>query len=279
MSGCYDAVLLNEFTNFIWVTMHYEINQDIDHVYVLTVKTFTDRIAHVEKEMAKHAIPYTFFYEHLIPHLEKDLETKFTPNMIRRSYKANVLQHIALWEDAIKNGYQRILVFEDDVILNKNFKRYFERIMRDVKNLKEDYVVFLGGADTKVPDGFFLEKGELYSLPIATSEGLIMDIEGIKRRLAWTKVNKIHCPIDHLIAYIDQEQKAQSYWSRVPLTEQASINGDLKSKIDDHRLKHSLYIVKLRYNWNKFHRRQARPFIVKPKYFFWGVLKKLGLAH
>ena len=253
--------------------MHYKIEQDIDKVYVLTVASFADRIAHIEKEMLKHGIAFTFFYEHDVPNLEEGLQQKFTPEMTRRSYKANVLQHIALWEDAVKNGYKKILVLEDDVILRTNFTRHFEQLMKTVNQLKEDYVIFLGGADTKVPDAFFLTNEALYPLPIATSEGLVMDIAGVKRRLAWVHAHKIHCPIDHLIAYIDREQNAQSYWSKVPLTEQASITGSLRSKIDDHRLKHSLLFVRARYYWNKFQRRQARSYLVKGKHFFSNLLK------
>jgi len=69
-----------------------------------------------------------------------------------------VLQHIALWKDAVKNNYQRILVFEDDVMLHHKFNYHFERLMTEIKKLPPDYVVFLGGADTKVPEDFFYQK-------------------------------------------------------------------------------------------------------------------------
>jgi len=239
---------------------------EVDHVYVVTVQTFKARIEHIKKEMAKHQIGFTFFYEHFTPNLEEDIKKKFSVDM-KRGYKANVLQHIAMWNDAIAKGYKRILVFEDDVILHKKFREQFSEVINSANRLEEDYVIFLGGADTKVPKDFFLSKEILYPLPIATSEGLVMDVAGIKRRLSWVENNKIHCPIDHLIAHIDKVESAKSYWSRVPLTEQASIMGAMKSELDNHRLKHSALFIRFRYYWNKFQRRQARSYIVRINHF------------
>jgi glycosyl transferase family 25 len=252
----------------------YQINDDIDQVYVVTVKKFKERIKHIKQELPKHGIRFKFFYEHDTPNLAKDTQSKFNIDL-KYGYKANVLQHIALWKDAVKNNYERILILEDDVILHKNFSFHFARLMHEIKKLPADYIVFLGGADTKVPEKFFLTKGLLYPLPIATSEGLVMDLSGIKRRLKWVSKNKIHCPIDHLIAYIDKSQKSASYWSKISLTEQASIIGKMRSELDSHRLKHSEFFNKCRYYWNKFQRRQFRFYIVNFKHQINLLRKKL----
>lgn len=250
------------------------VNDHVDHVYVVTVKTFEDRIEHIKKEMMKHGISFSFFYEHFTPNLQTDIELKFNTDM-KTAYKANVLQHIALWEDAVRKGYKRILVFEDDVILDNNFNYHFNELILEANLLKEDYIVFLGGADSKVPEDFFLSKKPLYPMAIATSEGLIMDLAGIKRRLSWTKNNKIHCPIDHLIAHIDRTEHAQTFWSRKPITSQASISGVLRTKFDKNRLSHSELYNKLRYHWNKFQRRQARAYLVRIKALLINLANKL----
>jgi glycosyl transferase family 25 len=243
----------------------YHLCSDIDQVYVITVARFKERIKHIEQELPKHGIPFKFFYEHDTPNLDEDIKSKFNADL-KFGYKANVLQHVALWKDVVKNNYQRVLVFEDDVMLHKRFNCHFEQLMNEIKKLPPDYIVFLGGADTKVPENFFLSKELLYPLPIATSEGLVMDLAGIKRRLAWVDQNKIHCPIDHLIAHIDKTQNASSYWSKIPLTEQASIIGKIKSELDSHRLKHSELFNRCRYTWNKLQRRQFRFYVVNFKH-------------
>lgn len=251
-----------------------KVNTYVDHVYVVTVKTFEDRISHIKKEMFKHNIQFTFFYEHFTPNLERDIQKKFRTEM-KRGYKANVLQHIALWKESVAKGYKRILVFEDDVILHKNFTKHFIDLMESIRALNEDFIIFLGGSDTKVPEDFFLKKELIYPLPIATSEGLIMDIAGIKRRLKYIDRHKIHLPIDHLIAYIDKIDHAQSFWSRKSLTFQASIMGILKTKFDKHRLKHSKAFLRSRYYWNKFYRRQAKFFIIHIKYVIKNLIARI----
>ncbi len=37
-------------------------NQNIDAVYVLSVKKFTDRISHIQQELAKHQISFEFIF-------------------------------------------------------------------------------------------------------------------------------------------------------------------------------------------------------------------------
>lgn len=241
------------------------VNAHVDHVYVVTVRTFKDRIRHIQREMALHHIKFSFFYEDFTPNLERDLIQKFNTDM-PRGYKANVLQHIAMWREAVAKGYKRILVFEDDVILHRHFRQHFNALMPEVLQLKADSILFLGGSDTKVPEDFFMTKSLIYPLPIATSEGLLMDIAGIKRRLRYVDRHKIHLPIDHLIAHIDKVDHAQSFWSCSALTFQASIMGTLRTKFDRHRLKHSQTFNALRYYWHRFQRRQARAHLVRLKH-------------
>jgi hypothetical protein len=55
----------------------YQINADIDQIYVVTVKKFKERIKHIKKELPKHGVQFKFFYEHDIPNLAKDIQSKF----------------------------------------------------------------------------------------------------------------------------------------------------------------------------------------------------------
>ena len=45
----------------------------IDAVFVLSVRTFEDRIKHVKQQMALHQIPYQFIFEFDIPELNTEL--------------------------------------------------------------------------------------------------------------------------------------------------------------------------------------------------------------
>jgi glycosyl transferase, family 25 len=240
------------------------VNTLIDMVYVLSVKTFHDRIAHVEKEMQKHDISFQFIFSYDIPDLGKDLlDSTFSVSTLSLAQKSLVLKHTHAWRDAEKHHYQRVLIFEDDVILHKDFCLHFSEVMQAADKLPADYLIFLGGADTKVPEEYLLSNETLVALPIATAEAYITDLAAIKRRVNWLNHNKVDLPADHLIRAIDKISNAASYWSRRPIAEQGSVTGIFDSHLDSHRQKHSRLFNISRNRWNKFQRHVLRSWIAK----------------
>jgi glycosyl transferase family 25 len=245
------------------------INSFIDKVYVLTVKTFSDRIAHIENEMGKHQINFQFVFSFDIPDIDDALLDKsFEGASLTMAQKSLVLKHLQAWKDAESHNYQRILLFEDDVILNNDFSYYFEKIMTAANALTPGYLIFLGGADAKVPAEFLLSKALLVPLPIATTEAYVTDSIAIKRRLNWQANHKISLPSDHLICKIDKELGNINYWSRTPIVEQGSVTGIFNSHLDSHRQKHSKLFNVLRYRWNKFQRHVLRAQIARLRQLF-----------
>ena len=241
------------------------INEFVDKVYVLSVKTFTKRIAHIKSEMHKHAIDFQFIFNHDIPEIDpKTLVQLFSTSCtLTMAQKSLVLKHIDAWRDAAFNNYKRVLIFEDDVVLNKDFYVYFKRIIESTNQLKAGYLVFLGGTDAKVPDHYLLSNETIVALPIATAEGYITDLTAIKRRLDWLQKNKTTLPADHLIRDIDKELNIANYWSRKSIVEQGSVTGIFGSELDSHRLKHSKLFNISRYHWNKFQRHYLRLWFAK----------------
>ena len=92
------------------------------------------------------------------------------------------------------------MVFEDDVILHPAFRARLAAAMRAADALAPGWLVFLGGADAKVPDRFFRDPGPLVALPSTTAEGYVTDLEACRRRVAWCDANKITLPADQLKA-------------------------------------------------------------------------------
>ncbi len=248
------------------------VNNVIDKVYVLTVKTFNDRIAHIENEMRQHQIDFQFVFSFDIPDINSELlDQSFGDSTLTLAQKSLVLKHIHAWRDAELHNYQRILIFEDDVILHKDFGHYFEKIMKAAESLTPGYLIFLGGADAKVPDAFLLSNDLLVALPIATTEAYITDIAAIKRRLNWQAHNKIALPSDHLICKIDKQLDIVNYWSRTPIVEQGSVTGVFNSHLDSHRQKHSKLVNVLRYRWNKYQRHVLRARIASLRKLFFSL--------
>jgi len=78
------------------------VNDWVDGVYVLTVKTFAERIAHARRELARHAIAFEFVFEHDAPEIGADLlRARFAPSDMTLAQQSLVLKHAAAWRSAV----------------------------------------------------------------------------------------------------------------------------------------------------------------------------------
>ena len=143
-------------------------NQDIDAVYVLSVKKFTDRIAHIQNELARHHISFEFIFEYDLGSIDPLLEKKtFGPKpKIEPPQRSLILKHISAWQKCVEKQFKNILVFEDDVILHQFFNQEIDVVMKDVTKKEPSYLIFLGGADTRVPKEYFLSKEKIIKNPM-----------------------------------------------------------------------------------------------------------------
>lgn len=240
------------------------VNGWVDAVYVLSVKSYDARIAHVRSQMAKHGIQFEFMFDYDVDALaDPRLDAIFTGTSLSPGQKSLILKNIAVWRDAVAKNHQRILVLEDDVVLDADFVPRFAQAMEEARELAPGWLIFLGGKDAKVPDRYFLTEGALFALPIPTAEALVSDITALQRRLAWLEQHKIDLPADHLMQQIDEHMGTPQYWLTHPIVEQGSTIGLFTSHLDRHRQKHSLAFTRYRNYWNKFRRRWLRKQIIR----------------
>jgi glycosyl transferase family 25 len=240
----------------------------VDAVYVLTVKTFRDRIAHATRELGRHGIPFEFIFDFDIPDLDEALLAKrFGDTAMPLPQKSLALKHLHAWRLACERGQGRILVFEDDALLHRHFVGRFNAAMEAAAPMAPGWLIYLGGADAKVPDSFFLARTPLIPQPIATAEGYVTDVAACGRRVAWCDVNVMDRPADHLIRRVDQAVDVREYWLPDSIVQQGSVTGMFDSVLDSHRMKHSRFFNIARNRWNKLQRRQLRRLWVNAKNF------------
>lgn len=237
----------------------------VDAVYVLTVKTFAERIAHIEREFGRHGIALEFIYDFDADEIDEAVAARhFVSSAVAMPrHMSLTLKHMQAWRLACERGQGRILVFEDDVVLHPQFRIRLAEAVRAADRLAPGWLVFLGGGDTKVPDAFFLHSGPLIPMPNPTAEGYLTDIEACRRRLAWCERNRIDRPADHLIAEIDRVEGIAQYWPPEPLVEQGSVTGLFDSVLDSSRMKHSRFYNVARHRWIKWRRRTWRKYWVR----------------
>lgn len=232
----------------------------IDAVFVLSVKTFADRIAHVSGELGRFGIAFELIFDFDAAELDDATILRHFvaggPPMKRQA--SLTLKHLQAWRLACGRGARRIMVFEDDVVLVPGFHARLAAAMRAADALAPGWHIFLGGADAKVPDAFFLHPGPLVPLASTTAEGYVCDLEACRRRVAWCAANKIHLPADQLIAHVDRAERVAQYWPPEPLVEQGSVIGLFDSVLDANRRKHSHLYNVARHRWTKWRRRTLR---------------------
>jgi glycosyl transferase, family 25 len=108
-----------------------ELNNFFDHIYVITLERATDRHAHVETELA--GLDYQLFYgkdkdafqiEQLA---EKNI---YNEALARQHHRYNkpmrpgeigcAWSHAEVYKDVLSKGYGKVLVLEDDVVINRS---------------------------------------------------------------------------------------------------------------------------------------------------------------
>ena len=236
----------------------------IDAVLVLSVKTFADRIAHVTRELGRFGIPFELIFDFDAAELDDaTILQHFVAGSPMKKQASLTLKHLQAWRIANARGARRIMVFEDDVVLHPEFHARLAAAMHAADGLAPGWHVFLGGADAKVPDAFFLHRGPLVPLASTTAEGYVSDLEACRRRIAWCAANKIHLPADQLIAHIDRAEHVAQYWPPEPLVEQGSVIGLFDSVLDASRRKHSHLYNVARHRWTKWRRRTLRRHLVR----------------
>ncbi|HWV40119.1 glycosyltransferase family 25 protein [Pseudorhodoplanes sp.] len=232
---------------------------ELDAVYVLSVKSFTERHQHIRQQLAAYDIPFEFIFDFDPDQLQED----GSPQTLSRAHKSLILKHRCAWERACANALEKVLIFEDDVILKRNFASRLHAVLESVTTLEPGWLVFLGGADSKLSDRFFLDPSLLIPHPISTAEAYITDNVACCARLDWLSKNTSDLPADHLLRHIDSAVGIQQYWPRDALLVQGSINGRFSSTLDGSRRKHSDFVNWMRFQWQRFQRRKLRKWFIQ----------------
>lgn len=111
-------------------------NNFVDKTYVINLERRKDRLKHITEEMQKIGVSFTRF--NAID--GKTLKLNF--NEVKKSQIGCYRSHIGVIKDALKNNFNTIAVFEDDVIFCKDFQTRFKYYS---ENIPGDWdIMYLG---------------------------------------------------------------------------------------------------------------------------------------
>jgi glycosyl transferase family 25 len=233
------------------------INDSVDAVLVLSVRSFEDRIAHMRAEMARHGVAFEFVFDFDANAIPAELiERHFAPSDMKVTHQSLVLKHIHTWRLCAARNWRRALVFEDDAVLAPQFGAVFAQAMREADALAPGYLIYLGCGDNRYADSARRAKTMLVpggQLP--ATDALVFDRAAAEHRLAYLDQHKIARPADWLTREVDAAVGVRHYWLREPVVEQGSMNGLFTSVLDDKRQARGRWYSWLRFRWDKFRHR------------------------
>jgi glycosyl transferase family 25 len=231
------------------------VNQLVDAVFVLSVATFADRIAHITGQMRRHAIEFEFVFEfdaNVIP--DELVERLFAPSDMKRAHQSLVLKHVHTWRECVRRGLRRVLVFEDDAVLADDFAPALAAALREADSLGGPWMIYLGRGDnqyvgTRGASGALVPGGTL-----PATDALVFNREAARARLAFLETHRITRPADWLMRETDAAVGVPHYWLARPIVEQGSMSGRFESVLDDRRRVRGRAYAWLRWRWDKWWR-------------------------
>ena len=119
------------------------INRVCDKVFVINLENDKERLNHFDNQMKANQIMYERFDAILGKNVLRDNRlSEYCNTFCTDAMKGCALSNRSIWEIMIKNDYENIIIFEDDIEINNNFDNDFKHIWNFIP---KDYdIVYLG---------------------------------------------------------------------------------------------------------------------------------------
>jgi len=210
----------------------------LDGICVVNVKAFTDRRAHIEKELSRFGLVGEFILEHDAHEITPELNVQYYLDNPRltNGHKSCGLKHIAILQRVVARGWKYCLVLEDDAVLHRDFRLGIERALRE---LRRDYdgrpcVTFIGSGGNWYTPRSQRKKGQhLYPAKKGRfTDSYIIGAAAAQMRLDWIAKNKMSNAIDNAFDQMDAELGIQLLWLEPTVVEQGTKVGLFGSSLE-----------------------------------------------
>lgn len=101
------------------------INEYFDKIYLLNLRKRKDRLEKSTNRLNKLNIKFDVFYGVdgvILNHIWKKIDNSYFSNP---NYLGCAISHLSIYQDAINEEYDKILIIEDDNLINKNLHSLF----------------------------------------------------------------------------------------------------------------------------------------------------------
>jgi GR25 family glycosyltransferase involved in LPS biosynthesis len=191
-------IIINDINKEIY------INQNVQHIYVINLADDYIRRNYIKILMEKYKINFELIIVNRIQQSDYELVQQ---NFIQLGEYGCYLSHMYCLNDAIKNNYENIIIFEDDIIFHKKFHELFKNLMNNQKYK----ILMLGAADfhfaSKNKEFIDKEKGiyspSLKSTFLFTTHAIYYSKEGFKMMFDFRMKNIYHMD-NNLVHFVEE---------------------------------------------------------------------------
>lgn len=183
-----------------------DINTYFDNIYVLNLDRQRYKMRKIDKKMKKLNIKYERF-SGIDGKNISDYDYDFSDyeqgkGMIENKYALCCMKsHLSIIQDAKNNGYKKILIFEDDVLISKDIKAHFQKL-RNIQNWK---LLYFGSSqynwDVEYIEDFYYSNNSLGTFAYALDSSIYDHILNANNDKA----------IDSILAKIQSKNEGQCY--------------------------------------------------------------------
>ena len=209
-------------------------------VFVIHVRTATDRERLMQEQLDEREIPFEFIAEGDISDLTPEIiEAYFTgPQMsgAPKAVQSCAYKHLLAYRKLLQSGEPWGLILEDDVYLSSNFTHELQHILEEAKKLSfsEKALIKLEGSMLQwVPAHLLKDDQRIYPMDQGRAAGAYLVSAALAADiLEDLKLNKCAEPIDWHHNTLAVRIGLRHYWTHPTLAEQGSHSGKISSLID-----------------------------------------------
>lgn len=197
----------------------------LERIYLINVRSFTDRLAHASAELARFGLSAEPVHEWDAADLTAEIEARFfNPGELSPGQKSCSLKHVAALQRIVARGEQHALVLEDDVVLADGFAEGVADALAEAARHPQPQVIFIGcGGNFYTPRSQRQPGQRLYPARRGRfADSYIIGHDAARLRLDWIGQQRISIPIDNQFEVIDRETGITMLWLEDPVVEQGS---------------------------------------------------------
>jgi glycosyl transferase family 25 len=228
----------------------------LDRIYVINVRAFEERRAHVSAELARFGLEAEFVHDWDAVDLTPAAEAHWFDRTaaLNANQKSCALKHVTALERIVARGEAAALVLEDDVVLAPGFDAGVRAALAEAPRHAAPQVLFIGcGGNFYTPRSERRPGQHLYPASRGRfGDSYVIGAEAARRRLDWIARNRIRLPIDNQFEVIDKALGVTMLWLEDPVVEQGSKNGLFQTSLEAAPPRP---VQRLKFGWEKLRRK------------------------